>query len=153
MAEKFTLNEDQMRLSQNSSLKIPMFAIGRLEINPRSTGLVEENLINMIKDLLKSEADNAKVADEKIKEYIELGKVPSELVDLESEIQVPIILGQIQGIEGLVVIDGYHRAKASELTGKSSIKAKVYRYASIEDAREEAFKLNEAKGISLNEAD
>ncbi|MGL5963679.1 MAG: hypothetical protein ACRCZ2_04715, partial [Fusobacteriaceae bacterium] len=77
MAEKLTLTEEQMDLSQNSSLNIPMSAIGRIEINPRSTGLVQENLVSMIKDLLKHDAEKERTTDERIKEYIELGKVPT----------------------------------------------------------------------------
>ncbi|MGL6099766.1 MAG: hypothetical protein ACRC0G_09085, partial [Fusobacteriaceae bacterium] len=88
-----------------------------------------------------------------IKRYIENKSVPERLVDKEAEVEVPIILGEVYKMEGLIVIDGYHRERASELTGKKQIKAKIYKFASMEDAREEAFRLNEAKGISLNEAD
>lgn len=153
MKKTFEITEEVIKQSNESFVRVPMDAIGRIAINPRSTGLVETNLINIVKDLLKGNVEKEEITEDKIREYIDLGKVPSELVDAESEIEVPIILGEVQGIDGLVVVDGYHREKATQITGKKEIKAKIQRFASIEDAREEAFRLNEAKGVSLNEAD
>ncbi|MGL5768112.1 MAG: hypothetical protein ACRCX8_20965 [Sarcina sp.] len=149
----YVVTQDILEKSSSGFVMVPLSAIGRRDINPRSTGLSDENLISIVRDLLKSSAQSELVSDEAIRGYIRNNSIPSELIDSESETEVPVILGEIDGEDGLVIIDGYHREKASSLTKKTHIKSKVKRFASMEDAREEAFRLNEAKGLSLNPID
>lgn len=153
MKSNYEVTQEILEKSIGGFVMVPLTAIGRRDINPRSTGLSDENLISIVRDLLKSNASSEAVSDDAIREYIKTNLVPSELIDSESETEVPVILGQIDGEDGLIIIDGYHREKASSLTKKTHIKAKVKRFASMEDAREEAFRLNEAKGLSLNPID
>ncbi|MGL4645353.1 MAG: hypothetical protein ACRCVH_13590 [Vagococcus fluvialis] len=153
MKSNFEVTQEVLEKSISGFVMVPLTAIGRRDINPRSTGLSDENLISIVRDLLKSNANSELVSEEAIRDYIRNNAIPSELIDSESETEVPVILGEIDGEDGLVIIDGYHREKASSLTKKTHIKSKVKRFASMEDAREEAFRLNEAKGLSLNPID
>ena len=153
MKSNFEVTQEVLEKSISGFVMVPLTAIGRRDINPRSTGLSDENLISIVRDLLKSNANSELVSDEAIRDYIRNNAIPSELIDSESETEVPVILGEIDGEDGLIIIDGYHREKASSLTKKTHIKSKVKRFASMEDAREEAFRLNEAKGLSLNPID